>query len=203
VGKFAVLQANDYPAGLPEGALAEALGFTAPDDVLVLIRHEPLDEGEIGPRLAHGGIDDLNPRATSPRISSLVIASGSSDSTSDARRLHADVADLPGQGRSAAAVARRPAYPASLDDIEESRAAFKRRQMTPEQSAVAMLGLRLPERGVTLHQVEYVARALGSNATLLPTGEMKITGTFGEGVYPSLDAAANALNLRCFHPGAL
>jgi hypothetical protein len=75
--------------------------------------------------------------------------------------------------------------------------------MTPEQSAVAMLGLRLPERGVTLHQVEYVARALGSNASLLPTGEMKITGTFGEGVYPSLDAAANALNLRCFHPGAL
>jgi hypothetical protein len=202
VGKFAVLQANDYPAGLPEGALAEALGFTAPDDVLVLIRHEPLDEGESGPPLAHGGIDDPNPGTRRPAITSLVIAS-SSDSTSDARRLHADVADLPGQGRSAAAVARRPAYPASLDDIEESRAAFKRRQMTPEQSAVAMLGLRLPERGVTLHQVEYVARALGSNASLLPTGEMKITGTFGEGVYPSLDAAANALNLRCFHPGAL
>jgi hypothetical protein len=202
VGKFAVLQANDYPAGLPDGALAEALGFTAPDDVLVLIRHEPLDEGESGPPLAHGDLDDPNPGTRRPAISFPGITS-SSDSTSDARRLHADVADLPGQGRSAAAVARRPAYPASLDDIEESRAAFKRRQMTPEQSAVAMLGLRLPERGVTLHQVEYVARALGSNASLLPTGEMKITGTFGEGVYPSLDAAANALNLRCFHPGAL
>lgn len=202
MGKFAVLQANDYPAGLPDGALAEALGFTAPDDVLVLIRHEPLAEGETGPPLAQSDIDSPNHRASSQAITSLVIAS-SSDSTSDARRLHADVADLPGQGRSAAAVARRPAYPASLDDIEESRAAFKRRQMTPEQSAVAMLGLRLPERGVTLHQVEYVARALGSNASLLPTGEMKITGTFGEGVYPSLDAAANALNLRCFHPGAL
>jgi hypothetical protein len=203
VGKFAVLQANDYPAGLPDGALAEALGFTAPDDVLVLIRHEPLDEGESGPPLAHGDIDDPNPGTRRPAISFPGITS-SSDSTSDARRLHAAAEDQQVVvGRPDAAVARRPALPPSLDDIEASKAAFKRRQMTPEQSAVAMLGLRLPERGVTLHQVEYVARALGSNATLLPTGEMKITGTFGEGVYPSLDAAANALNLRCFHPGAL
>jgi len=92
--------------------------------------------------------------------------------------------------------------PASLEEIQASRAAMQCRQATV-QTRVEILGLKLPERGVTFAQVERVAHALGCAASLLPTGEVRISGVFGIGVYASLAAAAGALNLRAFHPGAL
>ena len=92
--------------------------------------------------------------------------------------------------------------PASLEEIQASRAAMQCRQATVQTTA-SMLGLRLPERGVTFAQVERVARALGCQAVLLHGGDVKITGPFGIGVYVSLAAAAAALNARAYHPGAL
>ena len=161
-----------------------------PEPDFLHLRQEIWDD-EIGPVVALGDSVDGSGPTQRPAIS-LCLTTAPSDSTS-AERVNAAPARL---------TETRASMPASLQDIEQSRAAAQHRQAMVQTTA-QMLGLHLPERGVTFAQVERVASALGCKAALLPGGDVRLESRFGQGVYVSLDAAANALRLRAFHPGAL
>ena len=169
---------------LPVGELAEALGFTDPDDLLVVLVDEDVeDDVFLAPRESQAAFDpatDYLPLPGDDGISFPEIV----DLRSDARDIYT-----------------RSALPASLADIEESRAAQRRQTLTEDQR----LGVaRLPEDGhnVTGWQIVLAARSLGAVAEILPSGDISIKSPFGSGVY-TIPAACKAINARCFHPGAL
>lgn len=63
-----------------------------------------------------------------------------------------------------------------------------------------MLGLRLPAAGLTFSDVQRVALALDCQAYPLQPAGVRLKGPFGSAEYPSLGAAAAALNARAFRP---
>jgi hypothetical protein len=173
-----------------------------PEPLFVYVSKEIWDDDDyVAPA---GKLNDFDPdgrfRAPSeplePQVDALPFARSeglSSPETVNAPDLRSDAHDI----------YTRSALPMSAEEVDASRAAAKHRQ-SMVQTTASMLGLRLPERGNVFGEVRRIALALGcSDVVLLPTGEVKITGPFGIGVYVSLDAAAAALNARCFHPGAL
>ena len=86
---------------------------------------------------------------------------------------------------------RRAALPASLEDIQAA-----------SLTAAHRLGIpRLPERGVTLRDLQHVAAALGVEVTLLPGDAVRLQGKFGKGEYGTFASAAAALNARTYQPG--
>jgi len=81
--------------------------------------------------------------------------------------------------------------PASLEDIQAA-----------SQTAAHRLGIpRLDERGVTFADLQRVASALRTEATLLPGGAVRLQSKWGKGEYGTLASAAAALNARAFNPG--
>jgi hypothetical protein len=93
------------------------------------------------------------------------------------------------------------ALPATAEEIDAHRLEQRLAAIAP--SPLAVLGLRLPERGLMFYQLEYVARALGVQATLLPGGGVHLSGIWGEQMYGSVHAAAEAINARAFRPEEL
>ena len=84
-----------------------------------------------------------------------------------------------------------PALPASLEDIQAASLTVAHRLGIP----------RLDERGVTFTDLQRVASALRTEATLLPGGAVRLQSKWGKGEYGSLASAAAALNARAFNPG--
>src|SRR6187455_2019296 len=131
---------------LPAGELAEALGFTDPDDLLVVLVDEDVEDDVFlapgAPQAAFkAAVDDFALPGVKA-ISSPSIERIDQDLRSDARDIYT-----------------RSALPASLADIEESRAAQRRQTLTEDQR----LGVaRLPEDGhnVTGWQIVLAARSL-------------------------------------------
>jgi hypothetical protein len=95
------------------------------------------------------------------------------------------------------------ALPATEAEIDADRLERRLAAVTPSPSPLDVLGLRLPERGLLFYQLEYVARALGVQATLLPGGGVHLDGIWGAADYGSVHAAAAALNARAFRPEEL
>jgi hypothetical protein len=97
----------------------------------------------------------------------------------------------------------KAALPATEAEIDADRLERRLAAVTPSPSPLDVLGLRLPERGLLFYQLEYVARALGVQATLLPGGGVHLDGIWGAADYGSVHAAAAALNARAFRPEEL
>lgn len=168
---------------LPPGELSVALGFSDPDDLLVALVDEDVDDPPGAPPEPRDRLDDLDGQAPRPAISSRGIQAAP-DHESDA---HPQPVYTP----------TRASAPATAEEIDLARVSHRQREMTEAER----LGIpRLAERGVTFGELAWVARALGVEATLLPGAAVRLKGVWGLGEYGSLAAAAAALNARSFHP---
>jgi hypothetical protein len=140
-----------------------------------------------GPGVAQEAPGDLDGPLASPRSRSNFVTHNNADHQSD---------EALGQGVSTPPPGGRSALPATLQDIQASRA---RAQQFTEVSA-HHLGLRLPAdaKGVCFNDVWRVAAALRATATLLPGGEIMLESKFGKRHCASFSVACQLLNGRTF-----
>jgi len=205
-GRFAVLLHGQYPADVPPAVIAEALGFTGPEDVLVFVSKERLKPGESGPQMAQEEPGDLDGPLAYRGQNGHFVVRNNADVQSDQALKPGDeplpevVHEHEVHVHVPVPIGHRAALPASLEDIEQSRA---RAQQITDISA-RHLGIRLPAdaKGVTFNDIQRVAAALRCTAELLPGFEVMLTGKFGSRYCKSFAIACQCLNQSSYSPEA-
>jgi len=226
-GRFAVLKHGTYPLDVPSEVIAEALGFTGPDDLLVFVKHSPPPTGKVGPGVAQEEPRDLDGPPVSPGVRSNYVVRNEKDVQSDQALkagdqhrpgddalggpgagqgeadevvddVHELVGHVPAAGatpasytaRSTTPIGSRAALPATLQDIEQSRAAAA----TP--TSAQHLGLRLPSdaHGVVFADIQSRAAAMRCKATLVYGGEVLLESALGRWYCKSFAEACQRLN---------